>query len=235
MVDMALVNSIPGFGPSHDFANFYEKLVEMAPRGATIVETGCYNGRSLCHLGMVAREANKGLRIVGVDHCVDESAGMSGRVVKNLRERGLSVRYSGFLDVLRQLQNPEQDRPHADVDFYEMPSIEASLLFSDNSVWCVFLDDGHLHTEVESGIDFWAPKVAPDGWLAGHDARMHSVWQPVKAKLENVIHDPLYNDCWRAPKQTPKTGVDIYKHVDLPNFGYGAGNFRNDGKPSGEW
>lgn len=209
-------SQIGGFG-EHDYAPFYERLVEEAPPGAIIVEVGCYLGRSLCHLGTVAKAANKGLRIFGFDHCEGESGGMDGVVQRNVNILGLGDT----------------------VVFEKWKSVEAVVTFEDETVWCAFLDDGHLHEEVASGVDAWMPKVRKDGILAGHDAIFHTVWETVKAKLPSVCHDPLWRDCWFCRKETPLTDVDIrtpvrvmFEHGDAM-FGYGVGDKRSDGLPSG--
>lgn len=205
-------DNIPGFGERHDFAGFYEAMVVAAPANSTLLETGCLNGRSLIQLGLCAEAANKGLRVIGVDHCAGESAGCDIAVLDNITKAGLT-------DI---------------ITFYKMDAVEAAKLFEDNSIWMVFLDDDHTHERVATEIDVWMPKITTDGWLSGHDGRWHTVWEPVYYKLYRPIHDPTWNDCWRVRKQVPKphTGpnaVDIYKHiVDAPNFGYGVNGCRND-------
>lgn len=229
-------SQIPGFG-EHGYAAFYEQLVKEAPEGATIVEVGCYHGRSLAHLALTAAAANKRLKVCGVDHCDGPSAQLGRSVINNLNKCGLSV-----LHYVRGSEVPTA-YPVGDgsniVSFYEMPSVEASERFLNDHLWCVFIDDGHLHEEVEAGIDAWMPKVRPDGLLAGHDAIMYCVWETVYAKLPGVVHDPNHRDCWFCHKQTPLTGVDIHASVRIQfehgdaMFGYGVGDKRNDGAPAG--
>lgn len=229
-------SQIPGFG-THDYAPFYEQLVREAPEGATIVEVGCYHGRSLAHLALTTAAANKRLKVCGVDHCDGPSAQLGECVISNLNKCGLSVlHYTSGSDIPTAYGVGDKS---AIVSFYEMPSLEASERFLNEHVWCVFIDDGHLHEEVEAGIDAWMPKVRPDGLLSGHDAIMHCVWEVCYAKLPGVLHDPKHRDCWWCHKETPLTGVDIrasvriqFEHGDAM-FGYGVGDKRNDGEPAG--
>lgn len=206
-------NSISGFGPIHDFAPFYERLVDEAPIGATIVELGCYHGRSLIQLGLYARASGKDIKIWGYDHCAGQSLGLSETVRNNIKNSGL------------------EDY----IVFDGLASIEAARTFADETVWCAFLDDGHLHEEVAAGIDAWMPKIRKDGLLAGHDAKWYTVWQVCKAKLSKVLHDPTWPDCWFCSKceVIPNNKCNIHADVTLDNFGYGKDGLRSDGKPSG--
>ena len=226
-------SQIGGFG-DHDFANFYEKIVAEAPPNSTIVEVGCYHGRSLCHLALTAKAANKGLRIIGVEHGVDQGDGCIPIILGSLKKAGLLKDNASLVEVGGLSMTPLDD-----VMLIHASSVAAAKEFKDGAIWCVFLDDGHLHEEVEASIDAWMPKVAPNGILAGHDSQWFSVWEPVHAKLPGVIHDPMYRDCWWSKKQTPFTNVDIHASVRIQfehgdaHFGYGVGDKRNDGKPSG--
>lgn len=230
-------HDIPGFG-THDFATFYERLVEECPAGGTIVEVGCYHGRSLAQLAICADAANKDIRVVGVDHCKDQSEQLGDTLIANLNKCGINalhIRNTKSIGVCRPTDLPAVGT----VTFYEMSSVEAAENFLSGSAWCVFLDDGHLHEEIAAGVDAWMPRVAEGGILAGHDAKWFTVWEPLKAKLPRVVHDPLWPDCWFSLKDTPLTGVDIHASVRVPFehgdavFGYGVGKFRSDKLPSG--
>lgn len=203
---------IRGFG-EHDFANFYEKLVDKAPRGATIVEVGCFHGRSLVQLGLYAKAQDKGLRIVGVEHGVGQGDGCVPIITRHLIEAGLQE----------------------SVELLQLSSVEGATMFDDSSVWCVFLDDGHLHEEVEASIRAWMPKVDHDGILAGHDAKWHTVAQPVRALLSGVGHDLTWPDCWFCRKQDVRlaNSEDIHKHFNPPSWYAQSSATRNDGKKSG--
>src|SRR5688572_26017528 len=58
------VNLPPGW---YDWEWYYEQAVADAPPGSTLVEVGVFLGRSLTHLAWLAKAADKGLRVVGVD------------------------------------------------------------------------------------------------------------------------------------------------------------------------
>jgi len=190
-------DDIHSFSPYHDFHDFQQKAVSACPAGGTIVEIGCYLGRSLCCLGLMAKEANKGLKIVGIDN---NSIGGSDALRHNLKGANLD----DF------------------VNFIAKPSVEAAEAFADDSIWLAFIDGSHTHTDVRDDILAWMPKVAKDGWLAGHDALMHTVAQPVHAMLgvENVITDNI--DIWIVKKMPIRAGYEIHKDSYRPEVIHGS-------------
>ncbi len=178
--------TIEGFG-EHDFEKFYEQIVSAAPANSVLVEIGCYYGRSLVHLGQLARREDKGLHIVGID--------IHGRDVRaNLEKAGLT-------DI---------------VMFMQGSSLEVVKSFKDKSCFFIFLDDSHEREHVAAEIDAWIPKLADNGILAGHDYRWHLVCEPVNAKLDGVKHCPDYDNVWWAYKQVPRDNSDIYKPTTIP-------------------
>lgn len=188
-------DSIDGFGPYMDFWQFYETLVTAAPPHSTIVEIGCFQGRSLVCLGLFAREAGKGLKIVGVDNNLWDGAATTR---ENLKRAGLSD----------------------SVQFMEMGSTLAASSFADGSLFCAFIDGEHSHGVVEADVRAWMPKIQVGGWLAGHDFRMFTVCQPVCALFgERLVYDQRWPDIWAVPKCEPATGVDIHKcNGRMPDF-----------------
>jgi hypothetical protein len=55
------------------------------------------------------------------------------------------------------------------VEFLRMESVEASKLFSDNSIDFVYIDGNHDYKYVKSDIESWWSKVKTNGWLCGDD------------------------------------------------------------------
>ncbi len=182
-----------GFGDYHDFWSFYREAVAAAPPNATIVEVGCYAGRSLTCLGAYARAANKGLRIVGVDN--DNIGGMQS-CRQNVARSGLPI------------------------EIIHAASHTAATQFADGSCWLVFIDAAHLHDEVARDIWAWMPKVAAGGWLAGHDFMMYTVSEPVDVLFgKSVIYDERWQDIWIVAKCDPTIGADVRTHLPaMPPF-----------------
>lgn len=181
-------DDIPSFGTHMNYWSFYRELVRAAPPGSTLVEVGCYCGQSLVCLGLFAREANKGLQIVGVDN---NSMGEIDTCRKYVRDTGLS-------DIVRIIG---------------AESVEAAKQFADNSIYAAFIDAGHLHDLVEADCRAWMPKVQPGGWLAGHDFVMWTVHGPVLNlfRREDVIYDQRWDDIWIVPKMELIADADIWK------------------------
>lgn len=185
-------DSVGSFGPYLDFWSFHQLVIQSAPAGSTIVEIGTYHGQGLICLGLLAREANKGIKIVGVDN---NSMGANASCKVNLRAAGLS-------NVVR---------------FVDGDSASVATQFADDSVWCAFIDGGHLHDIVESDVRAWMPKVS--NWLCGHDFMMYTVHQPILNLFPTTtIFDPRWDDIWIVPKQEVPEGVNIRNVPDkYPN------------------
>jgi glycosyltransferase involved in cell wall biosynthesis len=147
-------DSVPGW---FDFAEIYDQAIAEAEDGDTLVEVGCWMGRSLIYLAQRARESGKRLRIVAVDrwepwgHPVLDPVVESGDVYGEFRA---NLERAGMADL---------------VEVIRAPSLEAATRFADGSVRFVFLDDDHSLEAVRAGIRAWLPKVSPGGVLAGHD------------------------------------------------------------------
>ena len=185
---------IPSFGELRDIGEFYEAVVEIAPPGVTLVEVGCFHGRSLIHLALRAREANKRLKVIGVDWGVDMGDGAA--LKRNLKLAGLDR----FVDVRLE------------------ESTKAAQDFRDRSCFLVFLDAAHTpHEAVEADVRAWYSKLTSDGVLAGHDYRWHTVCEPVNAILPLVYHSTEWDDLWVAPGgQRLAKNPDIKKPTTIP-------------------
>ena len=56
--------------------------------------------------------------------------------------------------------------------WYVQPSLEAYLLFDDNSLDVVYLDASHVYIDVLQDCIAWYKKLKPGGVLCGHDYRL---------------------------------------------------------------
>lgn len=193
---------IHGFG-DHDFQGFYELMVAEAPPESTLVEIGCFFGRSLVHLSQTAANADKGLHVVGIDW----GRGMGGDCINpdTIDSCYKHLKSAGLIDMTTLIV---------------AKSLEAARFFAYSSCWMVFLDAAHLHDVVAAEIDAWMPIVTPGGYLAGHDYFMHTVAEPVNAKIEDVQWRPEWKNVWFAKKQPVKVGVDIHAATSVPKWGW---------------
>lgn len=154
-----------------DYQDWYSYLTDEAPPGAVLVEVGVWLGRSVCFLGEYARRENKGLKIFAVDsfaggcdgldvearRMADDGKTLYDRFVENVGGCGLS----GVITPVVGDSAGSADK------------------FADGSCWSVFIDADHRSEFVTRDVRAWLPKVAPGGWLSGHDANRDSVMNPV--------------------------------------------------------
>jgi hypothetical protein len=140
-----------------DFPDVYREAVARTPDGGTLVEVGCWRGKSLSFLCVEAVRSGKTLTVFGVDHfggSVDQPGMLREAAAEDLgAECLLNVRRSG----------------HRRTYLLEMPSLEAAAQLPDASLDFVFIDGSHDHESVIADIRAWLPKVKPGGVLAGHD------------------------------------------------------------------
>lgn len=142
-------------------------------------------GRSLCFLAERLRDEGKVARVFAVDNWTGGSE-LKG-MVTNLERDGPSVR-DRFLANVRA----------CGVEQYVVPvtgdSAESAKLFEDGKVFCVFIDASHEYGDVLRDIKAWLPKVAPGGWIGGHDVNRDGVRNAVKEVFGNDWEADNY--CW---------------------------------------
>lgn len=164
-----------------DFEDVYRAAVADAPDGATLVEVGCWRGKSLSFLLAEAAASGKRLDVVGVDH-------FRGGEEEWMREEA------------RRCPIEEECRRNCGAAGYPFrllvePSVEAARRFADGSVWFVFVDASHDPASVRADLRAWLPKVARGGRLAGHD------WDYVSDSVRAVLGDraePRPPSSWEA-------------------------------------
>lgn len=70
------------------------------------------------------------------------------------------------------------------VRMYQGTSEDAAVEFADDRFDLVFLDGDHGYEAVSKDIRAWWPKIAPGGWLGGHDYRSDMGFGVVEAVEE---------------------------------------------------
>lgn len=167
---------IPGW---FDWADAYTESVASARPGGTIVEVGCWQGRSLAWLATHVRAVRKDLHIVGVDRCT----GSTGADFANNHEPTL-VAHGGTLAGALHRNLIACGLAEA-VTLLIADSQRAARLFGNATLEGVFLDASHDEAAVRADIVAWLPKVRPGGWLGGHD--YDPVWPGVIAAVDGVF------------------------------------------------
>ncbi len=132
-------------------------LFDVAAGCHTVVEIGCFQGRSTVAImaGLRQRGGFGNLFVVdlfdgrGTSRSNEFGRGeLRSRFYSNLMERGLSP-----FDIIAA---DSGDRKTASV-------------FADKSVDLIFVDGSHDYESVKRDLDVWAPKVSVGGIICGHD------------------------------------------------------------------
>lgn len=162
--------TVEGWFNSRDF---YRDMVARCPDGGTMVEVGCWKGRSLSCLLVEAANSGKQLKIIGVDHwkgSINEPMLLEGAAACDLRAicEG-NCRRAGY--------------PFQLITAYSTAANVGLVDF-------VFLDDSHDYESVCAGILAWIKRLKPGGIIAGHDANSSGVPRARKELLPdaNVTH-----------------------------------------------
>jgi len=140
------------------FNEVYCEAVNTAPNGSTLVEIGCWFGRSVIYLAEAVLASKKDLRIFAVDTWHWSEGHLPPIECKHhgflWHEFVNNVRACGVQSVITPMC---------------LPSTEAATFFEDESIFMAFIDADHAYEAVKADIAAWRPKVKPGGILAGHD------------------------------------------------------------------
>ena len=165
----------------------YERLISLIPDKSTMVEVGCFRGRSLCSVADLL--VKKKIQVLAIDmfdnvtYTYDESHVIS-------RRKGMA---SDFQDNIEEFGLKEQ------VTSYTMSSVAAATLLAPRAS-LIFLDAAHDYTSVKADIDAWGPLVLKGGILCGHD---YAEYCPgvIKAVNERCRKFEVHNEIWSATKE----------------------------------
>lgn len=182
------LDSIEGW---FNFQDLYGWIASRAPDGATIVEVGCWKGKSVGFLALQLRALEWKGRLVVVDTFRGDgdcgnNAGSSIRA-----EFEENMRSLGVLDM---------------IEIVEGDSAGSASLFENGSVWFAFIDAAHDEDSARRDVSAWLPKIMSGGILAGHDWQSRGVRVAVKELVPTASHDGV---CWfqrvgaPAPKAAP--------------------------------
>lgn len=148
-----------------DFKDIYDKIVAECRPSALLVELGVWKGGSLCYLGLIAKNANKGLRVIGVDKFTHEE--WDGYAAIQRRDRD---EFNEKRSVERQCRDNLLAFGVSDfVHLIKSDSIAVTSEFDDESVDFVFMDDTHSSEFIAKEITAWLPKMRRPSIMGGHD------------------------------------------------------------------
>jgi SAM-dependent methyltransferase len=147
-------------GWSHYLIPLYTHLVPKLPAACTVVEVGCWKGRSTAFLAVSLIQHGKVFKLHAVDHwkgCL-EGYYQHSQVAQEIRDDKV------FDDFKRNLAPVAEH-----MNIIRSNSVDAAAQFEDNSLDMVTIDDDHLYESVINSIMAWAPKLKPGGFLCGDD------------------------------------------------------------------
>lgn len=161
------------------YPNLYSEIVKKFPSGSRFVEIGCWKGKSSSYMAVEIANSKKNIEFI----CVDTWKG--GIEQSDINTDNL---YEIFIDNMRPVEK-----------FYKhlrTTSIQASILFENESLDFVFIDASHSYIDVKNDILAWKPKIKKGGILAGHD--YSSGWPEVVKAVDELIQNDMYFTelCW---------------------------------------
>jgi hypothetical protein len=152
-----------------NYPDFYKKIVEQY-NNAHFVEIGCWKGRSASFMCVEIIKNNKNIKF----DCIDTWRG-SEEHQNNLEVQNDTL-YNIFLENMKPVES-----------YYtaiRSKSVDASKLYSPQSLDFIFIDGDHSHDAVIQDILSWLPKVKSGGILAGHD---YPTTHGVKSAVDEII------------------------------------------------
>lgn len=140
------------------FKNYVERLCD----GSTIVEVGCFLGKSSAFLATEILNSGKNIEL----YCIDTWTGMKRDEGENVRLNNKVKDLGGnaFPQFVKNLESVLHIIKPIPVD-----SIRASKLFEDKSIDIIFLDGDHTYNYLSKEISVWHPKIKDGGIISGHD------------------------------------------------------------------
>jgi hypothetical protein len=165
----------PEFGENwFGYKDLYDDFIKWTPEGGKIVEVGVWKGKSISYLAVEAINANKNLKIYGVDHWEGSVEHVNDDYVKNGTLFGL---------FLKNIEPITSEYPNV-LELIKKPSLDAVNDFEDKSLDVVFIDAAHDHESLTKDIKAWLPKLKTGGILAGHD---YGIFGNVKEAVDDYF------------------------------------------------
>jgi len=147
-----IYHNIPGW---FTFPGLYKQIVDIASNESYFVEVGAFMGRSTSYMAVEIINSGKKIKF----DVVDTWEGSIEHELKTKEEH--EWLYNSFLrntELVKHVINP-----------IRMISVEASKLYTDNTLDFVFIDAGHEYEDVKNDLYAWYPKIKTGGIIAGHD------------------------------------------------------------------
>lgn len=154
-----------------DFEPLYSDMVDKFDN-AIFAELGSFKGRSAVYMAETIKTRKKNIKLVCVDlwptptECdtlrgFGAGQGKEGEIIK---AAGVSL-MDEFV---------ENTKDYRDIIFpiRDFTTYTADI-FPDNHFHFIFVDAGHSYDQVKADLEAWYPKLAPGGYMGGHDFYDH--------------------------------------------------------------
>ena len=165
----------PCFGEHwFSFQEVYSSWINNIENGGSIVEVGCWRGKSISYLAVELINSQKNIKLYAVDTWLGSSEHQQHPLVKQ------NKLFEDYLNNIKRVSHV--------ITSIRKESVLAAKDFEDNSIDAVFIDGCHEPECVTEDINAWYPKVKINGILAGHD--WHNAG--IKSGFYNSIISKLY-------------------------------------------
>lgn len=164
---IAAVDDIPGFLYPREIAHLYALASEI-PQGGTVVELGCYRGKSTTALAYGVREQAGNL------YTIDP---FEGTMVGNI---ALQKQYA--MEVMERMYDRFLDKH---VEIYVGYSHDIVQDWKHGYIDLLFIDAEHSYESVARDLADWSPLVTDTGRIALHDH--NSNWPGVQLAVAEFI------------------------------------------------
>jgi predicted O-methyltransferase YrrM len=150
-----------------DFMDIYSMMVERFPSGSLFVEIGSWKGMSAVYMGVEIINSKKDIKLVCVDNWKLKDDDYSLPEYANPKQ--------AYIEFRRNIHPVSSVVQHV-----KKSSVEASLLFKDESLDFVYIDGSHKYEFVKQDLKSWFPKVKDgSGIIAGHDRSFEGVHKAI--------------------------------------------------------
>lgn len=181
----------PQFGENwFTYPNLYTTFVNLLQDNSTIVEVGCWKGKSISYLAVEVINSSKKISI----HAVDT---WKGSLNEEYHQNDPAVKADMLYDLF--LSNIEPVKQV--ITPIRMASVDAAKTYTDESLDVVFIDAGHSYESVKEDILAWYPKVKRGGYIAGHDYPWSHLDAVKRAVHETLTDISVTEGCWVHHKQ----------------------------------
>jgi hypothetical protein len=153
-----------------NYESIYDTAVNLAPETAHFVEIGSWRGKSSCYLGVQIVNSGKQIQL----DCVDTWRGSNEEAHVNDPAVINDTLYDEFVNNVK---------PFPFIKPVRMTSMEAVMLYADDSLDFVLVDGSHEYQDVIDDITQWLKKVRPGAMIAGDDYAWPGVRQAVNELL----------------------------------------------------